>query len=208
MGRITLDPDEVNQAEWVTLTDGTVVDLGDADAAMLARIAEQLHVHRSSYAHALVDPAIGDRVAAGELDVADHSPLYEAVHTRLSEARAGRQRRRATDLNPAVLLQTRTWTSSRGSTRLLVDLTPSHRRNLMQWLERNSDVLHQRAAADWTNEQLESIEPRTPWVHGTPVYRRLEGLVAAETGHELARDRAREIARRLEFERSGEWPET
>ncbi len=208
MTRIILDPEEVNQTARVTLTDGTVVALDEADAAMLGRIAEQLHIHRSTYAHALVDPAIGDRVAAGELDVAEHAPLHQAVQERLREARAGRRRRAATDLSPGVLLQTRTWTSSRGATRLLVDLTPSHRRNLMGWLERNSDVLHQRAAADWTNEQLESIEPRTPWVAGTPLYRRLEALVAAETGHELARDRAREIARRLEFERSGHWPES
>lgn len=208
MARIVLDPDDVNQSARVTLTDGTVVSLAEADAPMLGRIAEQLHIHRSTYAHALVDPAVGDRVAAGELDVADHAPLYQAVHERLVEARAGRRRRQATELSPAVLLQTRTWTSSRGATRLLVDLTPSHRRNLMQWLERNSDVLHQRAAAEWTNDQLESVEPRTVWVTGTPLYRRLEGLVAAQTGHELARDRAREIARRLEFERSGSWPDT
>lgn len=207
MARIVLDPEDVNQSHHVTLTDGTLVELAAADAATLARIAEQLHIHRSSYAHALNDPAVGDRVAAGELDVADHSPLYEAVERRLTEARAGRKRT-ATDLNPAVLLQTRTWTSSRGATRLLVDLTPSHRRNLMSWLQRNSDVLHTRAAATWSNEQLEAVTPREPWVTGTPLYRRLEALVAAETGHELARDKAREIARRLEFERSGEWPDT
>lgn len=207
MARIVLDPEDVNQSHHVTLTDGTVVVLAEADSATLARVAEQLHIHRSTYAHALTDPAVGDRVAAGELDVADHSPLYEAVERRLTEARAGRKRT-ATDLNPAVLLQTRTWTSSTGATRLLVDLTPSHRRNLMTWLERNSEVLHTRAAATWSNEQLEAVSRREPWIAGTPLYRRLEALVAAETGHELARDKAREIARRLEFERSGEWPDT
>lgn len=206
MARITLDPDDVNQAEHVTLTDGTVVVLADADAAMLARIAEQLHIHRSTYAHALIDPAVGDRVASGELPVADHSPLYAAIQRLLAAARQGR-RRQATDLDPDILLQSRTWTSSRGVTKLLVDLTPSHRHNLMGWLQRNSDVLHARAAADWSNEQLKAVEPGWPWVVGTPLYRRLEELVATETGRELARDKAREIARRLEFERSGEWPD-
>lgn len=205
MARITLDPDDVNQADHVTLTDGTLVILADADAALLARIAEQLHVHRSTYAHALLDPAVGDRVASGELPVADHSPLYAAVSRLLANARQGR-RRQATDLDPDILLQSRTWTSSSGSTTLLVSLTPSHRRNLMGWLQRNSDVLHARAAATWSNEQLAGIAPGHPWVTGTPMYRRLDELVASETGRELARDKAREIARRLEFERSGEWP--
>lgn len=206
MARITLDPDDVNQADHVTLTDGTTVSLEGANAALLARIAEQLHVHRSTYAHALLDPAVGDRVASGELSVADHSPLYAAVTNMLAAARQGR-RRQATDLDPDILLQSRTWTSSSGATKLLVSLTPSHRRNLMGWLQRNSDVLHARAAATWTNEQLRSIEPAHPWVTGTPMYQRLEELVGSETGRELARDKAREIARRLEFERSGEWPE-
>lgn len=206
MARITIDPDDVNQAEHVTLTDGTVVVLADADAPMLARIAEQLHIHRSTYAHALIDPAVGDRVASGELAVGDHSPLYAAVQRLLAAAREGR-RRQATDLDPDILLQSRTWTSSRGATKLLVDLTPSHRHNLMGWLQRNSDVLHAKAAADWSNEQLKAVEPGWPWVVGTPLYRRLAELVASETGRELARDKAREIARRLEFERSGEWPD-
>lgn len=206
MARIVLDPDDVNQAEHVTLTDGTTIELAAADAAMLARVAEQLRVHKSSYAHALVDPAVGDRVAAGELDVADHSPLYAAVHERLAAMRPG-ERRQATDLDPSMLLQTRTWTSSSGATRLLVELTPSHRRNLIGWLERNSDVLHARAAAQWSNEQLAEIDPGHPWVAGTPLYRRLKDLVHAETGRELARDRAHEIARRLEFERTGHWPD-
>lgn len=205
MARITLDPDDVNQAEHVTLTDGTTVDIDDADGAMLARIAEQLRVHRSTYADALVDPAVGDRVAAGDLDVADHSPLYQAVHQRLDEV--GGRKREPTDVDPAMLLQARTWTSSSGTTRLLVELTPSHRRNLISWLERNSDVLHARAAAEWSNEQLETVEPGHPWVAGTPLYRRLQELVASETGRELARDRAHEIARRLEFERTGKWPD-
>lgn len=206
MARIVLDPDDVNQAAHVTVTDGTTIDLAEADATTLRQVLEQLRVHKSTYAHALDDPAVGDRVAAGELDVADHSPLYAAVHKRLAAARRQRERQ-PDDIDPSMLLQRRTWTSSSGTTRLLVELTPSHRHNLVKWLERNSDVLHAQAAADWSNEQLAAIDAHGPWVAGTPLYQRLQELVGDETGHDLARDRAREIARRLEFERTGKWPD-
>jgi hypothetical protein len=207
MVRIVLDPDEVNQDRHVTLTDGEVVLLADADRATLDRIARQLHVHRSSYAHALRDPAVGDRVASGELDVADRSPLYLRVARLQARARAGR-RRPATELDVEVLLQDRTWTSSSGVTRPLVSLTPTHRQNLLGWLERNSDVLEEAAAgAGLSDEQARRIVGAEPWVAGTPLYRRLSDLVAAETARERAVDEARQVARSIEYERSGDWPD-
>lgn len=208
MARITLDPDEVNQDRVVTLTDGTTVDLGEADRLTLDRIARQLHVHRSSYAHALRDPELGDRVAAGELEVADHSPLYLRVSALQARAREGRDRRAAPDLDPRLLLQDRTWTSSSGASRDLVSLTPSHRRNLLTWLERNSDALESATqVAGFTDEESASIVGAEPWVAGTPLHRRLSELAAMETARERAVDEARQIARSIEFERSGEWPD-
>lgn len=206
MARIVLDPDEVNQDRVVTLTDGTVVDLGAADRKTLERIARQLHIHRSSYAHALEDRHVGDRVAAGELRVEDHSPLYLRVATLLEQARRGRSRA-ADDLDLTLLLQTRIWTSSSGTTQELVSLTPTHRRNLVAWLERQGDVLAERARAELSEEQLQEVVEADPWVAGTPLYRRLQELLATETGLDHARDQARQIARALEFERSGRWPE-
>lgn len=207
MTRIVLDPDEVNQDRQVTLTDGRVVVLAEADRPTLDRVARQLHVHRSSYAHALDDPAVGDRVASGELDVAAHAPLYLRVARLQEEARQGR-RRPPTEIDVEMLLQDRTWTSSSGATRPLVSLTPTHRRNLLGWLERNSDGLEEAAArAGLSDEQARDIVGAEPWVAGTPLYRRLADLVAVETARERAVDEARQIARAIEFERSGDWPD-
>jgi hypothetical protein len=206
VARIVLDPDEVNQDRVVTLTDGTVVELSDASRTTLERIARQLHVHRSSYAHALDDPHLGDRVAAGEARLEDHAPLYLRVGALLEKARQGR-RRPAAELDLELLLQTRVWTSSSGTTTVLVGMTPSHRRNLVNWLERHSEALRERADGALSPTQRERIVAADPWVAGTPLYRRLVELIAAETGLDHAKDRARQIAREIEFERSGRWPE-
>lgn len=206
MARIVLDPDEVNQDVHVTLTDGEVVALEDADRATLDRIARQLHVHRSSYAHAFRDPVVGDRVAAGEVPVEDHAPLYLRVARLQATAREGR-RRPPRSLDLAVLLQDRTWTSSSGATHDLVSLTPTHRRNLRGWLERSSEDLRERAAHELTPDQRARIADADPWVAGTPLFRRLSALIAAESARERAMDEARQVARHLEFERSGDWPD-
>jgi hypothetical protein len=107
-----------------------------------------------------------------------------------------------------VLLQRRIWTSASGVSRPLEELTPTHRRNLLAWLERNSDGLAERfAAAEVTDAQRALVEPRIPWVLGTPLYQRIEELVAAETSVEQARDEARQVMRKVRFGSEGEWPD-
>lgn len=207
MARIVLDPDEVNQDVLVTLTDGEVATLADCDRAMLDRIARQLHVHRSSYAHAFRDPAVGDQVAADILPVEDHAPLYLRVAALQAAARDERKRRPPRSLDLSNLLQDRTWTSSSGATRDLLSLTPTHRRNLLGWLRRTSDDLEQRARTELTDSQRAQIADADPWVDGTPLARRLAALIAAESARERAMDQARQVARTLEFERSGDWPD-
>jgi hypothetical protein len=207
VARIVLDPDEVNQDDVVTLTDGETVALADCDRATLDRIARQLHVHRSSYAHAFRDPAVGDQVAADIVPVEDHAPLYRRVATLQAASHTNRQRRPPRSLDLAVLLQDRTWTSSSGATRDLVSLTPTHRANLVGWLERTSDDLEVRSRTELTAEQRALVAPSDPWVAGTPLYRRLAALIAAESARERAMDQARQVARTLEFEQSGDWPD-
>ena len=207
MARIVLDPDEVNQDDVVTLTDGETVALADCDRATLDRIARQLHVHRSSYAHAFRDPAVGDQVAADIVPVEDHAPLYRRVATLQAASHTNRQRRPPRSLDLAMLLQDRTWTSSSGATRDLVSLTPTHRANLVGWLERTSDDLEVRSRTELTADQRALVAPSDPWVAGTPLYRRLAALIAAESARERAMDQARQVARTLEFEQSGDWPD-
>ena len=207
MARIVLDPDEVNQDVVITLTDGEVVTLAECDRAMLDRIARQLHVHRSTYAHAFRDLAVGDQVAADILPVEDHAPLYLRVAALQAAARDERQRRPPRSLDLANLLQDRTWTSSSGATRDLLSLTPTHRRNLLEWLRRTSDDLQQRAMTELSDSQRAQITDADPWVDGTPLARRLAALIAAESARERAMDQARQVARTLEFERSGDWPD-
>lgn len=204
--RIVLDPDEVNQDRVVTLTDGEVVDLAAADLPLLEDVARQLHRYRCVYAHALTAPA-EDRAlldAPGALE--ERAPLYRRV-TELQ--RAARRRRsgdrEAREIDPSLLLQDRVWVSSSGVERELADLTPSHRRNLLGWLERRSERL--RDAFDDAGLELDRLEVDEPWVRGTPLYRRLERLVAAESAREQAMDDARQTARRIHFERTGEWPD-
>lgn len=210
MPRIVLDPDEVNQDRHVTLTDGSVVELGDASRTLLDRIARQLHVHRSSYQHALSsgDRDLDDRVAAGEVRVEDVAPLYLRVAALQASARKDRSRA-VDELDLELLFQNRVWVSSSGASQPLAELTPSHRRNLVAWLERQSEAISERVgSADLDAELLAAWQESDPWIAGTPVYRRLQELIAAETGRDLAIDRARQIVRQVEFERSGEWPQS
>ena len=96
MARITLDPDEVNQDRVVTTTNGEVVVLAEASAAELRAIARQLHVHRSSYAHAFEGPdqATTDAVVAGTRGLDGLAPLHVAVQEQL--ARRAQERQRST----------------------------------------------------------------------------------------------------------------
>jgi hypothetical protein len=207
--RITLDPDEVNQAHEVTLTDGRTVRLDDADARLLRRVARQLHTHRSSYEAAFdpEDEATGRRVAAGELSLTEVAPLHRRVAELLDQV-ASRGGRAAANVDPVELLQTLTWTSSSGAVERLEDLTPTHRRNLRSWLERSSDGLRDRFdAADLTERQRGKVVDAEPWVAGTPLYRRLVALIAEESPVEQAKDQARQVVRHLEYERQGRWPE-
>lgn len=209
MTRIVLDPDEVNQDRKVTLTDGTVVVLGDAGATLLDRIARQLHVHRSSYQHALRsgDADLDDRVAAGEVPLEDVAPLHLRVSALQAAARGGRGRA-VEELDVELLFQRRVWVSSGGVSRPLTELTPTHRRNLLGWLDRNSEALHARVrSADLSPAVTGGYVEAEPWIAGTPLHRRLTELVTSESGREQAIDRARQIARSVEFERSGRWPD-
>ena len=89
----------------------------------------------------------------------------------------------------------------------MTDLTPSHRRNLLTWLERASDELEVSfAQAHVEAEDRAQVEPADPWVAGTPLYRRLHELVEQESSLERAKDEARQRARQLHFDRTGEWP--
>lgn len=209
MARITLDPDDVNQDVEVTLTDGTTVTLATASAAVLRRIARQLHTHRSSYEAAFApdDETSAHRVAAGLVALEDVAPLHARLREHLERARRD-DGRPATRIDPVELLQQRTWTSSSGVVEHLEDLTPTHRRNLLGWLERRSDDLAERfAAADLPPPVGAQVREAAPWVAGTPLYRRLTALVEAESSTEQARDEARQVMRKLEFERRGTWPE-
>lgn len=206
MVRIVLDPDEVNQDRVVTLTDGEVVDLASADLPLLEDVARQLHRYRGVYAHALTGP-VEDRAlldTPGALE--ERAPLYRRVAELQRAARRRRSGdREAHEVDPHVLLQDRVWVSSSGVERALDDLTPSHRRNLLGWLERRSDRL--RDAFDAAGLELDRLEVDELWIRGTPLYRRLEALVAAESAREQAMDAARQTARRIHFERTGEWPD-
>lgn len=208
MARIVIDPDEVNQDRHVTMTDGTVIDLDEASRTLLDRIARQLHVHRSSYQHALRsgDPELDDRVAAGETRVEEVAPLYLRVAALQAKQRQGRGRA-VDELDLDLLFQTRVWVSSSGASQPLSELTPSHRRNLVAWLERNSGAIQDRvAAAGFDRDVAAALADADPWIAATPLYRRLQELIAAETGRDLAIDRARQIVRQVEFQRTGEWP--
>lgn len=209
MARITLDPDDVNQDHEVTLTDGRVVTLADADPRTLREIARQLYTHRSSYEAAFAPPdeALLAKLRAGEIALDDVAPLHQRLRELLRTRRADGGRS-PTTLEPTLLLQRRIWTSASGASRPLEELTPTHRRNLLGWLERHSDDLAERfAGADLSAEQRGAVEPRIPWVLGTPLYQRIEQLIADESTTEQARDAARQAMRKVRFSQEGEWPD-
>lgn len=205
MVRIVLDPDEVNQQRVVTLTDGSVVELAHVPDGVLERIAAQLEMLRSAYAHAFdpADPDVRARWRSGVAELQDVAPLY--VRVAALRRRARDPGRRHEDLDPEALLQGRTWTSSSGVIRELAALTPSHRRNLLAWLERHSDQLRSALVGAGLDEGR--VTPADPWIAGTPLYRRLVALAAAETERERARDEARQVLRGVEYRRSGAWPD-
>ncbi|GGI06915.1 hypothetical protein [Egicoccus halophilus] len=209
MVRITLDPDEVNQDREFTLVDGRTVLLDEADEHTLREVARQLYTHHSSYASAFApaDETRLDRLRAGEAPLDELAPLHRRVRQLLELQRSpgGRSPRQ---LDPSVLLQRRIWNSASGVSRPLEELTPTHRRNLLGWLERHSEALAERfAQASLSDAQRALVEPRIPWVLGTPLHQRLEELIAAETSTEQARDEARQVMRKVAFTRQGEWPE-
>ncbi|MFA9446564.1 hypothetical protein [Egicoccus sp. AB-alg6-2] len=209
MARITLDPDDVNQDREVTLTDGRVVELSAADGGTLRAIARQLYTHRSSYEAAFApdDEEVLARLRAGEIALDDVAPLHLRLRD-LMRTRRSSGGRSPTTLEPTLLLQRRIWTSASGVSRPLEELTPTHRRNLLGWLERHSDELAERfAEADLPPAQRAAVEPRIPWVLGTPLYQRIEELIHAETTTEQARDEARQVMRQVRFSREGEWPD-
>lgn len=205
MAREIIDPDEVNQDAVVTTTDGAVVTLEHASRGDLDRIARQLHVYRSAYANAYEDPAYGEAVATGHARVEEHAPLFLRVAELQQRARRDRNRS-AEGLDLRLLLQDRVWTSSSGSTRALREMTPSHRRNVLGFLERANAELAERALVELTPEEQLQASGGDPWVTGTPLYQRLRALIAAETELERARDEARQTIRQIEFDRTGEWP--
>lgn len=209
MARITLDPDEVNQDREVTLVDGRTIVLAEADAATLRRVARQLHTHRSSYEAAFAphDEDLAHGVASGQASLDELAPLHRRVRE-LLEVRRADDGRPATHIDPVELVQQRTWTSSSGGVERLEDLTPTHRRNLLGWLERRSRELQERfETAELTAELRARVRPADPWVAGTPLHRRLTALAAAESSTEQARDQARQVVRKLEYERKGRWPD-
>ncbi|HSK23754.1 MAG TPA: hypothetical protein VK906_11285, partial [Egicoccus sp.] len=153
------------------------------------------------------DDEVLARLRAGEVALDDVAPLHQRLRELLRTRRSDGGRS-PTTLEPVLLLQRRIWTSASGVSRPLEELTPTHRRNLLGWLERHSDDLAERFAdAELTAEQRAAVEPRIPWVLGTPLYQRIEELIAAETTTEQARDEARQAMRKVRFSQEGEWPD-
>lgn len=208
MARIVLDPDDVNQGEVVTLTDGTVIEIATATRAQVGRISRQLARYQAVYADAYraPDAQTAEKLARRELDLAQVAPLHQAVrrrHTALKDEPG----RGADDVDPTALLDDHRWTSSGGVVKRLGELTPSHRSNLIAWLERHSDPLEAAARGQLSDEELARVRPTDPWVAGTPLYRALQAHQAATDSRELAMDEARQVARRIAFETTGRWPQ-
>jgi len=206
--RIVLDPDEVNQDAVVTLTDGTTELLTTIDRATLGRVSRQLARYSAVYADAYEPPdtATAERLASGEVTLAEVSPLHRAVARRHAELR-DTPGRGAADIDATALLETRRWTTGGGVARRLEDLTPSHRDNLLQWLERHDEPL--RVAfeqAELSPREQARVTAADPWVAGTPLHRMLSALQAQVSGRELAMDEARQVARRIAYEATGRWP--
>lgn len=207
MTRIVLDPDDVNQGEVLTLTDGSVLELSTASRAALGRASRQLSRFAAVYADAFRAPdlATAERIDAGELTVTAVSPLHTAVARRHAELK-DQPGRGAADVDPTALLDDQRWTTGGGVVRPLSALTPSHRRNLIGWLERNSEALEAATHASLPVADRAHVRPADPWVAGTPLYRALAALDASTDSRELAMDQARQVARRIAFEATGRWP--
>ena len=207
MARIVLDPDDVNQDVHVTLTDGAVVEVATADRAVLGRVARQLARFAPVYADAYRAPDVhtAERLARGELELAEVAPLHAAVRRR-HLALKDEPGRGARDIDPTALLDDHRWTTGDGAVRRLAELTPSHRRNLLAWLERHDADLRAAAEDRLTTEELARVHPADPWVAGTPLHRTLQALEDAADSRELAMDEARQVARRIAFETTGRWP--
>lgn len=206
MVQITLDPDDVNQDVWFTLTDGRRVMLDKVPRAVLHEVQAQLVIHRSSYEHAFVPPSVqvAKQWEAREVTLDDVAPLHVHVAALLAKkvTQAGGSTKRA--LRPEIFLQTAIWVSGDGTVHTLEELTPSHRHNLLGWMERASERLereHGEALAG-----MPGMEVADPWIAGTPVYRALAETVANESPLDLAKDAARQKAREAHFKATGEWP--
>ena len=77
----------------------------------------------------------------------------------------------------------------------VLDLRPdsgARRRRAQALGGHGRDDLEARAATELTAEQRTLVVPADPWVAGTPLYRRLADLRAAETARERAMDQARQ----------------
>jgi hypothetical protein len=206
--RIVLDPDEVNQDAVVTLTDGTTELIATLDRATIGRVSRQLARYASVYADAYdpADAASAARFGAGDLALGEVAPLHRAIARRHAELR-DEPGRGATDVDATALLETRRWTTGGGVARRLEDLTPSHRANLLGWLERHSDALRDAFEAATTSPRDRAqVLTAEPWVAGTPIHRTLTALQEHVTGKELAMDEARQVARRIAYETTGRWP--
>jgi hypothetical protein len=98
------------------------------------------------------------------------------------------------------LMQDQTWTTQDGETLKLEDMTPSHRRNLLAFLERRARRLLDRyiwnlcsgpepigdAAVALFESMLEAIEVRDPieWLNETVFVKRLRQLIAEDEENE------------------------
>lgn len=207
MARIVLDPDDVNQGTHVTLTDGSVVEIATATRAQIGRVSRQLARYAAVYADAFRAPDVqtAEKLARKELTLEQVAPLHEAV-SRRHRALKDEPGRGADDIDPTALFDDHRWTSGGGVVKRIGELTPSHRANLIKWLERHSDALEAAARRDLTDEERSRVRPTTPWVAGTPLYRALQAHQAATDATELAKDEARQVARRIAFETTGRWP--
>ncbi len=201
---ITFEPDDVNQDASIMLADGRRVAIADLDEGQLVAASRQLWQLRSAYAEAFVAAHPG---RAGEViderDLDRLSPLHRAIAKRQADVQAGKGRS-AASVPEQDLFQAATWTSRDGTSRALTLLSPAHRRSLVAWLERNAADLADRL--DPMRTRIEHADPRR-WVRATPVHLRLSELIAEQSGLDEAKDRARQISRRLHFEATGTWPE-
>ncbi len=186
------------------LVDGRRVAIAALEGAELVAATRQLWLLRSAYAEAFVaahPTRAGDIIDDRDLD--QLAPLHRAIAKRQQDLqrRGGRQ---ADQIPAEDLFQTATWSSRDGTSRALTLLSPAHRRSLVAWLERNATDLADRI--DPKRDRIPYIDP-LEWVRATPVHVRLTDLIAHQSGLDEAKDKARQISRRLHFEATGKWPE-